>query len=186
MILTALKELAEREGLVKNPDFEPGEVAYLVTIGPGGVLQGNPIRTEGASASRRGKPRPQVFDIPKRSERTAQNLAEFLVDKAEYVFGWGDAKRARQRNKLFLDEVRKAFEDTSDEALGDLLRSLELVGIGEITIQRPENWADGDLFGFIYSADQEGPRLISSRPAVAEYWARRRTGKGPRASGTER
>src|SRR5919108_6285849 len=143
MILTSLIELAEREGLVKNPDFEPGEVAYLVTIGSGVVLHGKPIRTEGAPASGRGKTRPRVFDIPKRSERTAQNLPEFLVDKAEYVFGWGDPKRAKQRNKLFLDEVRKAFEDTGDEALGDLLRFLESVDIGEIMIQPPEDWAAG-------------------------------------------
>lgn len=174
MILTALKELAEREGLVKNPDFEPRGVAYLVTIGPGGSLHGPPVRTEGLPTKGRSKPRAQVFDVPKRSERTAQDMAEFLVDKAEYVFGWGGTERAEKRHRLFVEEIRKAFENTGDEALGAVLECLEAVDAGTAQIQPPEDWIAGDLFGFVYSRDEEGPRLIASRPMIVEYWARRR------------
>lgn len=174
MILTALKELAEREGLVKNPDFEPREVAYLVTVGPGGSLHGPPVRTEGLLTRGKSKPRPQVFDVPKRSERTSQDMAEFLVDKAEYVFGWGDTERRKKRHELFAKEIRKAFRYTKDEGLGAVLKCLEAVDAGTAQIRPPEDWTAGDLFGFVYSPDEEGPRLISSRPAVAAYWARRR------------
>jgi len=185
MILTALKELAEREGLVKNPDFEPREVAYVVTIGPGGVLHGPPVRTEGLPTKAKGKRRAQIFDVPKRSERTVQDLPEFLVDKAEYVFGWVDPERlkkdaeraekaAKKRHKLFVEEIRRAFEDTRDEALGAVVECLEAIDTGAAQIQSPEEWTAGNLFGFVYSRDEDGPRLISSRPMIVEYWARRR------------
>jgi hypothetical protein len=36
MILTALKELAEREGLVTNPAFEPKAVNYLIVVDSSG------------------------------------------------------------------------------------------------------------------------------------------------------
>lgn len=176
MILRALKELAEREGLVAHPDFDPCEVRYLVTIGPDGRVHGDiqdtldvPVRAS------KGRARAAVKQVPKRSKRTTQDQAEFLVDKAEYVFGWGEKQeRARKRHGLYVEEVKQAFAATGDEALRALLRLLESLARQEATIPRPADWQEGDLIGFQYSSDPDGPRLISSREEVVRYWARRR------------
>jgi CRISPR-associated protein Csd1 len=184
MILTALKELAEREGLNVNPDFDPCEVRWLVAITPTGSLLGDfqdTLQTSGGKGKTRQ--RAKVFEIPKRSKRTTQNEAEFLVDKAEYVFGWGEnEKRARKRHELYRDEVRRALEATSDEALAALLRFLESLSRGDVCLAQPEDWEEGDLIGFQYSEDPDGPRLISSRPKVREYWHQRRLERDAGAS----
>src|SRR5437870_5257468 len=122
MILTALKELAEREGLVANPDFDLCAVRWLLTISTEGKLLGGVQDTlQTQERKGRAKPRAKVFEVPKRSKRTTQNCPEFLVDKGEYVFGWGaNEKRARKRHALYLAEVQRAFEATSDDALGAL------------------------------------------------------------------
>jgi hypothetical protein len=175
MILTALMELAQREGLVTNPDFESVKVRYVVRLGPGGVVHGIQDTHGPPQGKEAGRPRAQPFNVPKRSKRTTQNLAEFLVDKAEYVFGWGEnSERAKKRHELYVREIRLAFENTKDEALGALVDFLEALSKGSIVVDRPQEWAPEDWFGFVYAPDQDGPRLISSRPAVVAYWTCRR------------
>ncbi len=51
MLLKALVDLAEREGLTADADYEPREVAWLMTVGEGGRLLGV-SRTEGALSSK--------------------------------------------------------------------------------------------------------------------------------------
>lgn len=121
MILTALHELAQREGL--DPFYEPKEVHYLIRLDRDGAYRGisEPLEEPLLDARGRpkGKPRPPKRYIPRRSERRSQDLAEFLVDKAEYVLGWAQSAadaskraelevRASERRSLFLERVREA------------------------------------------------------------------------------
>lgn len=173
MILRALYELAERECLLTDPDYEPAEIAHLVNVGEHGQFRGfTTLKAKGAAKQK--KKEVKTYQIPMRSSRTVQNWPEFLVDKGEYVFGWPEddkkKERAINRNQLFIELVREAYEGTSkDIALGALLRMLESNQNGSLIVPMPENYETGDLFGFIYEDDHDA--LISDRPAVKRYWS---------------
>jgi CRISPR-associated protein Csd1 len=168
MILIALKELAEREGLVADPDYEPKEVHYLVQVSRDGRITGF-TSTLSAPASGKGKPRPKKIRVPRHSGRTSGAVAEFLCDKAEYVFGVdpiGKRKAAElsKRRGLFLDKVRACAEATHDEAVESLLDALERGA----DLSLPQDVASNSLFAFIYEPDVD--RLISDREGVRQYW----------------
>jgi CRISPR-associated protein Csd1 len=172
MILTALKELAEREGLIDDPDYEPKEVHYLVHIGRGGRIMGF-TSTLSAPASGKGKPRPKERRVPRHSGRTSGAVAEFLCDKAEYVFGVDPIGRRKaadlsKRRALFLDKVRACAETTHDEGVQSLLRALA----AEANLVLPADIASNSLFAFVYEPDMD--TLISDRATVREYWHRLR------------
>ena len=194
MILTALVELAEREGLVKNADYQPMPVRWLVTLGPDGQMLGGFRDTQSPPVAKGDRPTVLRFDIPKRSSRTVNSLAEFVVDKPEYVFGWvspddlegADATkeqklrvRAARRHELYTTEVCLAAVLTRDDGLAALVGFL-----AQPVPELPTELGTGDLVGFVFDG-----RLVSARPSVAAYWATRRrqpecgTGK-PRATGT--
>jgi CRISPR-associated protein Csd1 len=168
VILTALKDLAEGEGLVADPDYEPKEVHYLVRIGCDGRIAGF-NSTLSAPTGGRGKPRPKKMRVPRHSGRTSGAVAEFLCDKAEYVFGVDPAGKRRlaelkKRRALFLDKIRACAAATGDEGVKALLSALES-GPG---VCLPEDVAANSLFAFIYEPDVD--RLISDRERVRDYW----------------
>ena len=68
MILKALVDLANREHLVDDPDFEPKEVRWVINLGPGGRLLGDPVETEGLEDAR-GKVRSKVIQVPRGAVR---------------------------------------------------------------------------------------------------------------------
>jgi CRISPR-associated protein Csd1 len=178
MILTALKELAEQEELLQNPDYQPAGVRWLITLNADGAPLGGMRDTLTKPSTGKGKAVPGTFDVPKRSKRTTQDLPEFMVDKAEYVLGWAESpaqeKRGRRRHQLYVEEVERAFAGTNDEALGALVKFLQGFNSGQVTLARPEELAAGDLIGFQYFPDPDVSRLLSDRPAVAAYWSARR------------
>ncbi|MDI7260516.1 MAG: type I-C CRISPR-associated protein Cas8c/Csd1 [Thermodesulfobacteriota bacterium] len=177
MILRALKDLADREGLLKNPDYEPVSVGYLVKVGKEGRFLGFISNKETVQGKKGKKLNVKKFLVPVRSSRTSQDWPEFLVDKGEYVFGWPvdekdgkKIKRAKKRHMLFGDLAGKAYEDTShDEGIGAVLDLLQKHESGTLNITKPEGWHNEDLFGFIYDRDVD--LLVSSRPSVSSYWA---------------
>lgn len=171
MILTALHDLALREQL--DPFYEPKEVHYLIRLGQDGSFLGiaepltdPPLDSRGRP---KGKPRPPRRPIPRRSSRTVQDLAEFLVDKAEYVFGVPSAaardkpeleERARRRQRLFRERIVTASEQLPENAA---LRAVSRFLTDDAASRRPELGAwlrdkaqddaealDAALFAFVY------------------------------------
>ena len=69
MILGSLVELAQRENLMTNPDYEPKPVAWIVAIGDGGMFV-NVIPTAGESGEGK-KAKGKTFSIPRRVGRTS-------------------------------------------------------------------------------------------------------------------
>lgn len=198
MILTALAELAEWEGLVRgagtrsdglasHADYQPVAVRWLATINPDGQMVGPFEDTAGGRSDRgtRGKVNPVMLVVPKRSSRTYGVRAEFIVDNVKYALGWVDPKdlvgktddeAAAERLKVadchraFIREVELAADKTGDEALLALLTFLRNRADSP-SPSFPDRPGKGDSVGFVYSVDG---MLISSRPRVVEYWAARR------------
>jgi CRISPR-associated protein Csd1 len=187
MILRALLELARTEGLSESLDYQPLAVRWILTIGPGGEVLGGFTDTMQPPANGKGRPAAKRMEVPKRSSRTTQNLAEFVIDKPEYVFGWFDEneikadsaekraatiqkrrQRSQERHTIYRAEVRAAAEQTGDEGLRALVQFLD-----RPVPALPTDLGEGDLIGFQYSNDEE-VRLITDRPKVRAYWARRR------------
>jgi len=172
MILAELKRLAETEGLLANPHYEPKPVPYLIVVNSEGRCVG--IQCTNAPDAK-GKLRAKPFQIPRRSGRTSGDQADFLVDKAEYVFGIGerDAAKLKHRQQLFADEVAKAVEATKDAGLISIQKFLTARVAGTEKTPLPAELTGGDLCAFIYEPDVDV--LVSSRPAIEAYWTQRRT-----------
>lgn len=67
MILESLRDLAIREGLLDNPDYEPKPVAWIIEVDDNGRFV-NIIPTAGPDDGK--KNRAKVFSIPRRTGRT--------------------------------------------------------------------------------------------------------------------
>src|SRR6266481_1948322 len=106
MILSSLKDVAIREGLVTNPDYEPKPVSWIIQLDTSGAYLGL-ISTLSEQGPKK-KLAPKVMSIPRRSGRTSAAMPDFLVDKSEYVLGIEpDGKRKpedlERRRELFAE-----------------------------------------------------------------------------------
>jgi CRISPR-associated protein Csd1 len=132
MILSSLRDLAEDEGLTADLDYEPKLVPWVISLGADGRFLEliSTLMPQGP----KGKPVAKTMRIPRRAGRTVNDLADFLVDKPEYVLGIAtDAdlsekwiSRLETRRKLFAVEIEKAADTTSHPdmaAISEFLRS---------------------------------------------------------------
>jgi CRISPR-associated protein Csd1 len=186
MILQALHRLAEREGLMEDPDFEPKPVAWIVRVSQEGKLLG--IRgthtTFAAEGKRKAKQIAKTFRIPRRPTGKSGTKAPsaFLVENAKYVFGLPtrdkafSAEEGKEKSGWFRDMVARCVEETNDEASRALLTLLNDVAQGRTTVNLPEDCRSNDLFAFEFAPDTD--LLVHERPKVREYWKRVRRGSG--------
>lgn len=190
MIYQSLYELSKREGLLADSAYEPAPVAYLVKIGPGGQYLGYsaprldpPLDAKGKV---KGKPRPPTRQVPRRSDRTSAARAEFLVDKAEYVFGIDpagkrSAEKLDERRKLFHRFVEEACEEVPTDALEALVRFLcdkipaELQALVSPEKESEKNERASELFAFVYEPDG-GVSCIHDAPEVRKWFSVRVAG----------
>ncbi len=181
MILQALHQLAEREGLLPDPDFELKPIAWLIRVSGDGGLAGIdgthhiPLVEEG-----RKSPRPQAkpFFVPREKPRTSGDRAFFFFDKAEYVFGIDpngtrSGKKLQKRAGLFRERVAQCAEETGDDGAKAVRSFLDALDSGDQTVNVNENWASNDLFAFVYAPDVD--TLVTNRPKVRNYWKGLRT-----------
>jgi len=176
VILEMLCDLARREGLLANPDYEPKPVAWIIAVGDGGKLT-EVIPTVGADEVDK-KARAKVFQVPRRLGRTSSPVADFMVDKSEYVLGVEpDGKRSpddlKVRMLLFQSSVSEALRATETRALAAVDAFLKNDTERERAVERVSSagYASNDLFAFEYSGE-----LVHELPEVREYFSRfRRT-----------
>jgi CRISPR-associated protein Csd1 len=183
MILTALMELATREQLTDNPDYQPMAVRWLIEIGKDGKFL-RARDTLQKPETGKGKAMSATFQIPKRSKRTVAVSAEFVIDKASYVFGWVHPdklkgvseekrdqliQRAAEGHRIYLRELHLATSLVADEALIAWLKFLESDEANQVALP---DWTEGDLIAPCYNPDAGG--LLTDRGAVVSYWAERR------------
>lgn len=180
MILQSLYQLAQKEDLVGDPDFEPKQIAWLVRISREGRLLGIegthhiPKEKEGRKSK---KPIAKTFWVPREGGRTSGDRAFFLYDKAEYVFGIDPAgerspKKLETRFSLFRNKVESCLKQTGDEAIHSVHQFLQRVAVGNEKINLPEECANNDLLAFIFEPDID--LLITDRESVRSFWKKSR------------
>ncbi|MEM7050844.1 MAG: type I-C CRISPR-associated protein Cas8c/Csd1 [Acidobacteriota bacterium] len=181
MILQALYEMAQTEGLSQDLDFQPKPITYLIFVDDEGRLL-NLVSTKtappAAPGKRAGKAIAKSFPVPREPTRTSGARAFFFYDKAEYVFGIDpEGKRAAaqlaERASLFRDKVSACAESTGDAAARAVLQLLDNLADGSQAVSLPEDCAGNDLFAFIYQGEAE--RLVTQRPAIEAHWRQLRT-----------
>ncbi len=190
MMLKELYDLAQRERLVADADYEPQRISYVVVIGKGGKLR-SVVSTLTPPPEGKGRPKAKPFQVPRGSVRTSAVLAQFLWDNAKYVFGVNvDPTRKVAKADLaecrgaFLAKVREAAASSKDPGLQDVAAFLaKLEGVpwtrdelqkrcGAETIEANAN------FTFRHESDPEG--LVSDGLRVRNWWAAQRQGSAER------
>ncbi|MBI2422529.1 MAG: type I-C CRISPR-associated protein Cas8c/Csd1 [Candidatus Hydrogenedentes bacterium] len=179
MILQSLHELADREGLVEDADYEWKPVTWLIHLDEKGKFL-NFVGTQYTppeEGKKKPKPVSKKFAVPRCGGRTSGDFAFFLVDKADYVLGLDPegkrpVEKRQARAQLFRDEVRACYAATKSPAVGAVLQFLEerIASLDGFTL--PEDCTPSDLFGFIVRPQRE--TLITDEDAVRKYWEARR------------
>ena len=181
MILKALYDLAVREDLVPDPDFEIKPVSWTIRVGDGGKFLGIISNKQPEQLPPESKKKPKMFGVPKfvpyQGGRTGNDKAYFLVDKSEYVLGLDpsgerEPEKLKKRLKLFLDEVEQCWKSTNLPQLQAVVLFIQSVLDGDVVISLPEGCLSNDLFAYSYSVDE---CLIHEDESVKAYWKQRRS-----------
>ncbi|MBM4419763.1 MAG: type I-C CRISPR-associated protein Cas8c/Csd1 [Chloroflexi bacterium] len=185
-MLKALYELAKRENLIDDPSFGPRTVNYRLVISDAGRPLGLvPLGDEG-----RGK----KLCVPARIKQRSNDItAEFLVDKATYLFGYPKRTRGKEpevraveRAKLcharYCDLVHTASAATRDSGLAAIERFLEwLAGDREMRTQEvlamapSHEWTGDEVVAIARDGEPPLGGDVHEVAAVRCYWARKRS-----------
>jgi CRISPR-associated protein Csd1 len=184
MMLRALYDLAQREGLLDDPDFEKRRVDFLVHVDDRGrFLALVPTVDE--------KGRAKELAVPRQPKRTVKIAAGFFFDNAKYALGIGpegksDA-RVRECTDAFRTEVAACAEATGDEGAAALARFLDRLDDErpKLFTKRPaKEWTGSEWIAFVRDAD--GTKPIHERRKVRAHWTRLRAGAGGDDAGRSR
>ncbi len=177
MILHALCALAEREGLVADPDYEYKRVAWLVRLAPDGrfLSMESTAQPVTKGAGKRAKPQPKQFLIPRQPTGRAGTKAPaaFLVDNAKYVFGLPTKDKpfspaeGQEKSAWFRTAVAQCAHVTQDDGAKAVTRFLMDLESGNQRIALPDDAKSNELFAFLLATDDE---LVHLRPAVKAHW----------------
>jgi CRISPR-associated protein Csd1 len=176
MILQSLAEFARRERLAEDPCFQWAGVSWAIDVGANGEFRNLfDLRSETGEGKKKRRLQRRML-IPKRSKRTRQDLAEFLVDMPGYVLGLGEnnAARLEQRRQLFAEDVRAAAQGSGCVEAGSVAQFLDSAEARSACVQqlKERGYFSNDLIcfrrGSVYLQDLEG---------MKEYWRRRSEAK---------
>ena len=163
MILKALYDLAHREELVPDPDFEIKPVSWVIRVGDNGQslipLNNVPKSVPKRLTSRSGKHPP----------------SEFFVDNPLYVLGKSipsdkhDISVCKKRLRMFASNIILCGHKTKDAAAVSIGRFLRNINRGSIQLEIPPEpkMKGNDLIVFSYQTEES---FAHERPAVVEYW----------------
>jgi CRISPR-associated protein Csd1 len=189
MILTALNELAEREGLVANPHYEEKAIGYVLIVNAAGRL----VDVQSLSESAEGKKATKKYFLVPRplpgARRSGTRIdPNFLVDNASFVLGMnapGDETKRYEAEELearlsgFRALITEAEVATNGDAglravglfLDDVMQEKQIVPIEDQLNKLKSN----DLIAFRFAPDVD--TLVHERPVVREYWNRHRASR---------
>ncbi len=198
MILRALYDLAQHEGLAADLDYEPIQLRYVLVLGPEGKTA--TIQDRGTLVPAEGKKKPElrkpIIPVPRRSGRTSGNCAEFLVDKSDYLLGWDPSGKTKPektavRQELYRDLIAGALAaqvpgSSEGIALQALLHftALDLesrtrplqAALESCNSEKDRKELEASFFSIEYAP--LGPTPIHLFPGIRAYW------KASRVEGT--
>jgi CRISPR-associated protein Csd1 len=190
MILRALYDLAQQEGLAEDLDYEPAQLRYVLVLGPSGTSA--TIQDRGILVPAEGKKKPELrkptVSIPRRTGRTSGDCAEFLVDKSDYILGWDPSgkavpEKALKRQGLYRDLIAQALtaqapgspEAHALQALLDFTgQDLEFriqplqEALANCSSEKDKKELESSFFSIEYAP--AGPTPIHLLPGVRDFW----------------
>jgi CRISPR-associated protein Csd1 len=163
MILKALYDLAVREDLIPDPDFEVRSISWVVRVDSKG--RGQVIALPESTYKR----------VPKfaTSKSGTNPPADFLVGNPLYVFGVSvpqdkyDKRTRKKRALLFTRQVIRCGVKTDDIAVKSVVCFLKDLYRGVVQLDVPIAMKSNDLIAFSYQTEE---LLVHERSAVSEYW----------------
>jgi CRISPR-associated protein Csd1 len=168
MMLRALHDLAEREGLLDDPDFERHRVDLRIRVARDGALLAVEQVSDGKDVLVSAVPR-----LPKRSGLAVR--PGLLFDLAAYVLGAG--KDADRRAAVFRELTQRVAEVTGDPGARAVALFVESQDAVRRALSRRPDWTGGEWVAFTVEGDGAG--FVHERPAVRAYWnAQRRQAAG--------
>lgn len=180
MILQALFELAEAEGLAKDLDFQELPVAWWIMLKEDGTCVGVEDRRylPDIEGKKKAKPTAPRVRAPVYIGRTSGVQPQFFVDNAQYIFGQTPPDKAANPNRVekcfdaFRESIAACSDETNDTGAVAVRRFLDDIAEGNQSVEWNEEWAANDLFAFFLSTEPDKP--IHLRPAVVKYWRKQR------------
>jgi CRISPR-associated protein Csd1 len=172
MMLRALYDLARREKLLEDPDYEKKPAHFLLRIDHEGRFRGLlPV------GDKKGK----LIDVPRMPKRAVNVVSGFLFDNAKYVLGLGGENP--ERNVACVAEftrlVEEAYEATHDEGALAVVRFLRDRGGNGAPLlrERPADaWTGSENIALVLETDDDRP--VFERAALRAYWAGQRAKEG--------
>ncbi|MDT8405547.1 type I-C CRISPR-associated protein Cas8c/Csd1 [Sulfuriflexus sp.] len=176
MMLHALNGYYER--MLNDPDAAmPAygtsieNVSFALILGEDGSLRAiEDLRVESGNAKR-----PRKIPVPAAVTRTSGTKANFLWDKATYVFG-ADAEGATTKNRERFDafnelllEVGKDIEDCGFLAVRNFLQQWDCGQSEAVVTRLQESWGEIASANLVFRLDGV-PGFIHDRPLIQQQW----------------
>ena len=179
MILKALYDLAQREELVPDSDFEIKPVSWVIRVGDSGRFLGIEPLKQAEKIPEGSKKKPRMLGtpklVPKRlpSKQGINPPAEFFVENPLYVLGKSIPVEkykptvCKTRQGMFADRIKLCAEESGDNAVKDCTLFLQKHARGELEFAIPSEMKGNDLIAFSYQTEES---FVHERPAVIKYW----------------
>ena len=178
MILKALYDLAQREDLVPDPDFEIRPVSWVIRVGDDGCFLGIEPLKQAEMLPEGSKKKPRMLGVPKLVPKQLPRAgkyppAYFFADNPLYVLGKSiPAEKykplvCKTRQGMFADRIKTCAEESGDNAVKDCASFLQKHARGELVVAIPLEMKGNDLIVFSYQTEEA---FVHERLAVVEYW----------------
>jgi CRISPR-associated protein Csd1 len=176
MILKALYNLAQREELVPDPDFEIKPVSWIIRVGDDGHFLGIEPLKQAEKIPEGSKKKPKMLGlsmfVPYQRAKTSGDRAFFLVDKSEYTLGLDpkgerDADKLCSRLKMFYDQIEQCEKTTKNPAVKAIALFLDSLIKKKQDVFLPDGCLTNDLFAFSYSHDD---CRVHELEEIKRYW----------------
>jgi len=178
MILKALYDLAQREDLVPDPDFEIRPVSWVIRVGDSGrFLSIGPLK-QAEMLPEGSKKKPRMLGVPKLVPKQLPRSgkyppAYFFADNPLYVLGKSipsdkyDISVCKKRLRMFASKIILCGYKTKDAAAVSVGHFLRDINRGSIQLDTFPEKKGNDLIVFSYQTEEA---FVHERPAVVEYW----------------
>jgi len=169
-------ELAQREELVPDLDFEIKPVSWVIRVNDNGKFLGiEPLKQVEKlpdGSTKKAKMFGMPMFVPYQGSVTSGDRAFFLVGKSEYTLGLDpksdrEAEKLYSRLKLFYDQIEQCRKATGNPAVHAVALFLDSLLNKALEVDLPDGCLTNDLFAFSYSTDD---CRVHELEEIRRYW----------------